>query len=193
MIFSETDIKIFEAFCDIAHDANSRSEITISKIAAAAGMSRQAIYKTYYGSIDELINALHYYVDEDIKKLMDQFMIDYYNNPDLSFIDFLAKKILPALYEKRRYLHIFYGGIADPTWYDFMEQVYSDAITPLASLAAEKTGIDTEFLTKTIVAQVIAIISTWMKDDHPIPPRKFAKTFTYLLTHSNSELLSGLS
>lgn len=81
MIFTEFDIKIFNSLCGLVDEDNDCSNVTIANIADDLGITRQAIYKTYYKNVDEIVRAMHFFIDQDIKESLTYLLNDKEEEP----------------------------------------------------------------------------------------------------------------
>lgn len=187
MKFTSTDERVFNAFCLVANESEFRSDITMAKIAQKMGISKQAINKYYYKNVNEIINALHYYVDQEVNDKIQNFINNKSNKKNL--ISFLAAEILPLLYKNREYLYVLYGEVADASWFKFIKMTYSPIIEPYIANFIDCIDIDSQFLASIIIKQVIAIIGEWLSSPLPENPLTFQKKFIYLMLHSTSELI----
>jgi len=184
MMFTKYDLKIFSVFCKIAKQSASVNQITIPKIAKELGISRQAIYKSHYKNIDEIIHALHLYMEEDI-------YTDFKNaaQKDKSSFNplyFISYNILPKLYQKREYLQVLYGTAVDPSWHDFLTKRYTRIIKDILTIEHNELSIEySEF----IVAQSLAIIGVWMRTEKIELPIYFSKKFQFLMKNSISDVI----
>ncbi|KEP87899.1 hypothetical protein X279_04885 [Oenococcus oeni IOEB_0501] len=73
---NEIDERIFTAFVLVIKESSSYSKITLTSVANKLGMSRQALYKTHYQSIDELVIALHYFIDQNPQMKLKNFYLN---------------------------------------------------------------------------------------------------------------------
>lgn len=185
MIFSQYDLEIFSAFCKIAQTNASADQVTIPKIANELGVSRQAIYKSHYKSINEIIQALHLYIEEDIYTDFKKAIQENIKSSDLLY--FISYDILPKLYQKREYLQVLYGTTVDPSWHDFLTQRYTKIVKNI--LVNKHNKLDTKYI-EFIVAQSLAIIGVWMRSDTIELPVHFSKKFHFLLNNSISDIIN---
>lgn len=178
--FSKKDERIFRAFCLVAQESSKHSEISIPKIAQKLDISRQAFHYSYYKNIDELINSLHYYIDQDAKKIFKNHIL----KNSISFkelIDFFAYEIIPELYDKREYIGVLYGGIADPGWIPFIHKTYMTCISFY--------NYKEEFNVHIFISEAISIVSSWMLQETIESPITFSNKFVFFMTHSPLEIV----
>ncbi|UQS84135.1 TetR/AcrR family transcriptional regulator C-terminal domain-containing protein [Bombilactobacillus thymidiniphilus] len=157
----------------------------MNKIATKLQISRQALYQSHFHNINELLNVLHFYIDQDIKKSIKKIISNNtYNSSE--FVVQLSQKIVPMLYEKRLFLYILYCKEADPSWISFIEKQYSSILEPILRQKQihKNIQISTSMQSKVIIHQFLGIISAWMSTDSPECPESFAPKFEYLLRHS---------
>ncbi|MGM9886630.1 MAG: TetR/AcrR family transcriptional regulator [Lactococcus sp.] len=181
--FTERDKRAFSAFCLVAEESTYRTDISMSKIAAKMGISRQALGKNYFRNVNEIIYFLHVYIDQTIQPQFKHFVAS--KRTDLPL--FMAKELLPLLYDKREYLHVLYGSVADPSWNAYLENTYTDILEPYFSTTA---GIEARFLAQAVTRQILTIIGMWMADEIPEHPLTFSDKFLYLMNHSVNDLVS---
>lgn len=189
MKFFEYDLRVFLALCAVADESKHHSDITLVKVANKLGTSKQALSQTYFKNINEIIRALHIFVNQEVKEKIQTFISSNNNKHDL--IHFFAINILPLLYAKRDYLQALYGGVVDPSWPNYIENQYSEILLPYFSKSEELLGLTPEFVAKYVIGQVMAIINSWLCSPSPKNPIVFSKHFLFLFKHSTYDLLSG--
>ncbi|MCL2676772.1 MAG: TetR family transcriptional regulator C-terminal domain-containing protein [Streptococcaceae bacterium] len=185
VIFAQKDIKVLECFCLVANESETHRDITIKKVVEKMSVSRQALNQLGYHNVDEIIQALRLYVDQPLQQKFETFV----QHPNQDWTLFIAEEILPLLYENRDFFYTLYGGVADPSWFPYLEKNYSQLVLPYFEHTQSNMGISSEFLAKLIVRQVIAIFARWMRQEKPDSPSVFYKKFIYLMTHSTDDLL----
>lgn len=189
MQFEDTDIKIFNAFIEVAETVNEFSDISIPKIAVKLGVTKQAIYKSTYHNVNEIIQAMHVYVDEEPRRKIQQFITTSHRHEPLNFIYFFAQEILPEFYKKRRYLKIIYSDKADPTWNYFVLKNYLSIIESYVKHQSSTLGFSSTDLARIVITQITTMIAIWMRQETPDTPEVFAPKFISLLSFSISDLL----
>ncbi|MDR2976622.1 MAG: hypothetical protein LBV19_04855 [Streptococcaceae bacterium] len=185
MKFSRKDILVMDAFCLVAKESKYRTDISMTKIAEKLGISRQALVKTYFKNVNEIIGSLHYFVDQEIRELISDLATDNIEK----FLDDFAYQALPVIYEKRDYLSVLYGNVADPGWYGFLENTYFEILSPYFGTTSRKNDVLSGFLTRMAIRQIICILSSWLTSPNPESPLLFSKKFIYLTTHSVYDLM----
>lgn len=185
MKFAQSDERIFDAFCIVASESTYRTDITMTKIAEKMGISKQALHKSYYKNVNEIICALHYYVDQEPLEKLKNF--DKNNSKDL--INFFAYDILPLLYKKRDYFQVIYGHIADPSWTKFIKDNYSTILFSYLDNTEKRFQINSEVIAHIVIRQVLSVLAAWLTSPSPENPLIFSKKFIYLMTHSTYNLL----
>lgn len=187
MKFNQYDLNIFSAFCAVAEKSSTPDQVKISEIAKKLGVSRQSIYKSHYRNINEIINALHLYIEEDINRDFQNAIVT--NKESFDCIYFIAYNILPKLFLKKEYLHVLYGTSVDPSWHNFLTKRYTHMLSHFFHTKNSKLDEeDYEF----IVAQTLAIIGVWMRSDKPEEPIYFSKKFYFMLEHSIADILNNV-
>ncbi|MDR0199950.1 MAG: hypothetical protein LBI43_05165 [Streptococcaceae bacterium] len=181
--FREKDVRIFEELCWLAKDASHFSDVTIEKIAGRMNLSRQAIYKNYYRSIDDILESMHIFVDQEGQSKIKEFL----RSKNSGFIHFLADEILPIIYEKRQFQATLYRY--DPTWLSYIEKAY----LPIFSRYLKETikvTFDSDFAARLVIQQILTILSQWVQKEQPETPLDFHDKFIYLLSVSPTELMN---
>lgn len=189
MKFEKIDEQIFIAFTLVASESRYHSEITLSQLASKVGITRQAIHKSHYKNIDEVIRGLHFFIDQKPNSKLKKFVLNCEGRQKTSLVKFFAAEILPDLYDKRQYLKVLYGGVADPSWTVFIVQSYVDILVPYFKNSKDSLDLDATFIAKLVVTQVMAIISNWITQEEPEIPSVFAKKFTFLINYSIGDLI----
>jgi hypothetical protein len=161
----------------------------MSNIAKELGISRQALHHTYYTNIDEIVDALHFFVNEDPTKKLKAFVENGKSYNEDAFISFLAEELLPEFYDKKEYIHCLLNDFTDSSWRNYLENSYADIIKPYISTTKLKTNLDLDLLTKIIVSEFIAVVSCWLKPNQPENYATFSKNFIVFMHHSALDLL----
>lgn len=186
--YNSNDIRVFDAFCTvISENRNLDGSITLSKIAEVMGITRQALTKTYYHSVKEIIAALHDYVNQEAYVKMETFIA----SKQKGLSAFLITEFFPTLYRKKKYLYVLYNKASDPAWLAFMIEKYTRLLCPYFSEAAKKLDLEPAFVTKNVVCVVISSLSHWLSKAEPEPPKTFGKEFKILLRHSFLEIVDA--
>lgn len=90
--------KILDAFYDLAMQNPNEANLSMSDLAKKVGISRQAIYKHHFNSVDDIIESIHESIDKPIYEMFLEY--DTLENKD-PFL-FIADNIFPILYENRK-------------------------------------------------------------------------------------------
>lgn len=189
MIFSDTDIRIFYAFADVARNNNSFSDITLKSIAEKIGISRQAMYQSHFRSTDELLNSLYYYVDKEVKltitKILKGTVIDK------NLIEKIIHAVLPLIYEKKELFQILYSDKVNSTWSSFMEMQYSNLLSHLfRGKVYKKVVVSSNIQARIIIHEFIGLISIWMNQEKPVSPEMFEPIMIYALNNSANSIVN---
>lgn len=189
MTFTEFDVKIFASYCKLFNETTDKSKVTIGAIAKELGVSRQAIYKTYYNSIDSLLVGMHYYVDQDIKNYFTE-LID--SSKDTPFVELIMYGLIPRLYEKRLYLHVIYANSSDTNWANFLEQQYIEVImTKIDNSTLREMNLDRRLVADMVINQFTSFVSVWMRMDKIYSPEEAANLFKNFYIHSLSDVIKS--
>ena len=98
--------KILDAFYDLAMQNPNEANLSMSDLAKKAGISRQAIYKHHFNSVDDIIESIH-------KPVYEAFL-EYNTLTNKDPFLFIADNIFPILYENRKWLKMLYSSSTDP-------------------------------------------------------------------------------
>lgn len=184
-----TTERIFYAYLQVARCAESQKDISLAKIAEKLGVSRQAIFKNHFQNIPELTQSLHYYVDNKPYQLIKSFVDQQEGFRFHELMDFFAKTVIPALYEKHEFLGIFYSEVSDPSWAPYLNQRYVKILASYFDNAAgNQHGLSSTTLSTLLISQVMATLSIWLTKENPETPDVFAERFIYLFSHSMLDL-----
>lgn len=184
IITTETQKKIIEAFLILA-STSSNKKITVEMIGHEIGMSRENIYRNHFRGIKEIIERIHYLIDEEIFSKFQEFV----DSGNSNITGFLAEQILPILYEKKEWLKVLYGTNTDPDWTFFLETKYVPLITNFLEKIEKKDVIPNFLLAQIIVKEFIALVSVWLTDNNPEPPELFIKKFLHIMSQSPKNML----
>ncbi|MDR0298642.1 MAG: TetR family transcriptional regulator C-terminal domain-containing protein [Streptococcaceae bacterium] len=187
MKFSSYDIRVFDAFCEMADSCSSPREMSMQKIADIMGISRQALNKVGYHKLDDILSPLHIYIDQDCWKKL----ATYSENKGEQPVNFFAHEIIPLLYKKRRYLKTLYGSVADPSWLSYIEKRYSPILYPYLQGFINLFGFEKEFAAKIVIRYILAILARWLQQDISKTPEEFCNQFTELTNLSITDMISG--
>lgn len=184
--YSNSEIRVFDAFCVVARENEAYGKVTLSKIAEEMGISRQALTKSYFRDLEEIIVAFHNYVDQDVSEKMRTYVAT--GQKELSA--FLVTEIFPLLYRKRKYLRVLYGEAADPSWPFYVVEKYSQLLFPYFSESIKRFNLEPTFVTRSIVCIVFSAITDWLSAPEPEKPELFGEKFLALMEHSFIELVN---
>ncbi|MBL3716920.1 TetR/AcrR family transcriptional regulator [Lactococcus garvieae] len=175
--------KIVNAFFRCANKHPDIHHFTIAEIAEEAGVSRQAIQRKHYRTVEELILDIRRQVNDKVKKELDF----HYPKEGISPYHVFAMHILPVIYEYRDWLKVLCTTCMDPHWMNFIETQYKEWFAPYLVEDVSKTGFSKEFVKNFIVKEVLSIVASWLSEDLPEPPVSFSRKFL-LLTLTSEEL-----
>jgi hypothetical protein len=184
MQFTQYDKRIFLAFCAVANESDCRSEVTMAKIAAKIDITRQGIRKYGYANVDEIINALRFYVTQEIQTEFQTFLAHNKSN----FIPFFATRILPLIYEKRDYFKVLHGPVADAAYIYFAKDIYIPIFESCLALPKEFEN-DSEIFADVLIRRITSTITAWLMSPNPENPITFQEKFLFLMSHSASEFV----
>ncbi|WP_049507291.1 TetR/AcrR family transcriptional regulator [Streptococcus anginosus] len=178
--------KILDAFYDLAMQNPNEANLSMSDLAKKAGISRQAIYKHHFNSVDDIIKSIHESIDKPIYEMFLEY--DTLENKD-PFL-FIADNIFPILYENRKWLKMLYSSSTDPYWTNYLKKIYTkwalENIKPNQSLI----DLPDDFIISLLVHYVIANIEVWITQENPLPPQVFKEKFLTLVHSSLDQYIS---
>jgi AcrR family transcriptional regulator len=183
--YKSNEIRVFDAFCAAAVEKTNSKPVTLTEIAAKMGISRQALVKSYFPDVDNIVASLHNYVDEEIFEMFRAFV----DSGNRNLFVFLADEVFPILYRKRKYLHALYDTNADSSWLTFVVRKYSLLFQPFFSESEERIGLKPAFVAKCVVCNVIALISAWLRSPSPESPEQFGRKLLTLMSLSFDEVI----
>ncbi|CAM3154963.1 hypothetical protein GHI93_07925 [Lactococcus hircilactis] len=96
-MINDREQQIFEAFAKLAlrkHENKELPQITIAEIAKEAGISKQAMTKYHFKTLEELVDTMHRRMSLDIHSTFANFSPEQKICP----ITVMAEYVLPALY-----------------------------------------------------------------------------------------------
>ena len=179
--------KILDAFYDLAMQNPNEANLSMSDLAKKAGISRQAIYKHHFNSVDDIIESIHESIDKPIYEMFLEY--DTLENKD-PFL-FIADNIFPILYENRKWLKMLYSSSTDPHWTNYLKKIYTkwalENIKPNQSLV----DLPDDFIISLLVHYVIANIEVWITQENPLPPQIFKEKFLTLVHTSIDQYISS--
>ena len=170
-----THENIINAFFRIAAKKDARL-ITMGEIAAEAHISRQAIYQKHFRTIDEIIDEIHQIIHQNTYSILNNF------DPSHSTLnEYIAYELLPKLYQYRDWLKVLHSSNIDYNWQHFVSKQYLPIIYPHLDKISNQLKLSKDFLALFIVKYYVAIISSWLLQDLPMPPELFGKYFLQLV------------
>lgn len=178
----ETREMIINAVMRLALKNKERTHLTITEIATEAGLSRQAIYQKHFKNVAEIFEYIHVTIDEQILKTFEQKVLTL---PPSELYNGIASYILPLVYQHREWLRVLYSTNIDLKWRRYLQTRYSTiTLTYLAKHPPLNSPLSQEKTVKLLTDHLLSIISTWLSDELPMHPKKFAPLFLTLMTHS---------
>lgn len=170
--------KIIDAYFELAKKYPEKSLFSMVEVAKQAGISRQAIYRNHFNNSSEIVEYIRQHIDEEI------FVIfkSYNKGEDGSSLHFFQEKIIPVLYQHRDWLNCLYSTSIDPQWRNYLASKYREWLTNTLSINNTHLGISYEATVKLVVHSIINIIDVWITEDNPLPPEKFQKIFSELIS-----------
>lgn len=178
----ETREMIINAVMRLALKNKERTHLTITEIATEAGLSRQAIYQKHFKNVAEIFEDIHVTIDEQILKTFEQKVLTL---PPSEIYNGIAQYILPLVYQHREWLRVLYSTNIDLKWRRYLHVRYSTiTLTYLAKYPPLNSPLSQEKTINLLTDHLLAVISTWLSDDLPMHPEKFAPIFLTLMTRS---------
>jgi AcrR family transcriptional regulator len=178
-----THEKIINAFFRCANKYPDVHHFTISEIAEEAGVSRQAIQRKHYKTVEELILDIRSQICCQIQEQLSS----YHSSDEVSPYCFLALHVLPIIYTRRDWIKVLCTTCMDPHWVQTLEKQYQEWFSPFIINNITQTGFSPQFVKSFIAKEVLGIWSCWLSEDLPAPPISFQKNFL-LLTSSSEKL-----
>lgn len=179
-----THQRINNAFLKLASKHPYQYHVTLAEVAAEAHISRQAIYRKHYSTVEEIIEDIHKTIAQEVEQVLSQ-----YSPEDTPALTVITRSLLPTAYRNRETFNILSKSYIDPSWPHFIDGCYRKWFGPYIEPRLNPSGVSKEFLLKVIFKQIRVFLSSWLTEDVPQPPEVFEKTFIKLMTHSISELL----
>lgn len=177
---------IINAFFRCANKHPDLHHFTISEIAKEAGISRQAVQRKHYVTVEELILDIRTRINDDVKQKLSEFDVSSKKSPYLIF----AEEILPIIYDYRDWLKVLCTTCMDPNWTKFIENQYIACFSQFLVKDVKGTGFSQEFVQRVVVKEIFAIVTTWLSEELPEPPQSFSKKFLLLTSHSEQLFIS---
>lgn len=184
----ETREMIINAVMRLALKNKERTHLTITEIATEAGLSRQAIYQKHFKNVAEIFEDIHVTIDEQILKTFEQKVLTL---PPSEIYNGIAQYILPLVYQHREWLRVLYSTNIDLKWRHYLHVRYSTiTLTYLAKYPPLNSPLSQEKTINLLTDHLLTVISTWLSDDFPMHPEKFAPIFLTLMTRSPRSFFS---
>lgn len=184
----ETQQNIFDAFLQLAlerHKEANVSRITLSEIAATIPMSKQALTKYHFKSIEEIIIALRKQLDDDIHSIFYHHSL----TSEISPITTMVEEVLPFIYTHYKPLKVLYTTYADPAWNEFLVEHYKDWIKPYIVQTSKSLEQSDDIIASLVINNITNIIQMWLSAEFPDPPKIFEPTFLTLVRKTVNSLL----
>ncbi|CAM3102791.1 TetR/AcrR family transcriptional regulator [Lactococcus hircilactis] len=186
-VTSDSQRQLIEAFFRVAKEYPEQ-KMTFAMVAKRAGMSRENAYRNHFRGIPEIIERIHFLIDNEIRTDFEKFISS--EDPDISKF---FSTILPFLYEKQEWLRVLFNSYIDPNWLMFLQQKYIPLFTDYLDKLGKVDVFSNAFLSQIVVKEFLSIISTWLSTDSPEPPALFVKKFIHLLQQSPIDMLTQKS
>lgn len=170
------------------------NNVTMEMVAKKAGIRRQNIYKSHFGSIDSIIHTAYNEIDKDIYEKLYKYIN---SKEDINIVHFISEELLSLFYEKRKWLRVIFNDSLYGDWKKYMAKRY----VPIMREYIETKSCSHEFLdscpelyTKDFLAYILfhkvnIIIYLWIKQENPLPPSIFSLEFEKLLSFSVNDIL----
>ena len=174
----DTRDKIVNALMELAEAHPNQSHFTITDIAKQAGLSRQAIYKKHFSSVEEITSYIRQTIMENFFPIYESYEQNTEENP---FI-FFSQEIIPVIYTHRRWTKVLYTTAVDPFWRDFLTNIFTQWITQNITIDSKKLGLSTEMSIELLVRWLNSMIELWIIQDDPIPADEFSEQFLKIIS-----------
>lgn len=180
-----TDDKIIEGFFEAIrkNKITKFQELTVQLIVQEAGISKPTFY-THFESIEELLKDIRFKIDEGIPEKLVAFEADH----EQDLVTYVAREILPMLYNHRDWLKVLYGTAIDPEWHGFLQESYMKFVIRQLKRAKVESYFGYEILALIIVRNIITLISVWLTQDEPATPAIFEEEFIKILAVSTRDI-----
>ncbi|MDR2977393.1 MAG: TetR/AcrR family transcriptional regulator [Streptococcaceae bacterium] len=178
--------RINNAFLKLASKYPDHYRVTLAEIADEAHISRQAIYRKHYSSVEEIIDEIHKSLADEIEQILAEYSPE--ETPPLVVI---SKSLLPTTYKNRETLHILSTSYIDPSWASFTDECYKKWFSPYLKPLLKPSGVSSDFMLRVIFKEIRAFLASWMTEKVPQPPEVFEKTFIRLMSSSITDLLES--
>ncbi|GAB2028064.1 TetR/AcrR family transcriptional regulator [Lactovum odontotermitis] len=174
--------RINNAFLKFAAKNPYQYHVTLAEIAAEAHISRQAIYRKHYSTVEEIIEDIHKTLAQEVEQVLAQ-----YSPENTSALTVITKSLLPTFYKNRETINILSMTYIDPSWSHFIDDCYKKWYGPYIEPRLKPAGVSRQFLLKVIFKQIRVFLFSWLTEEVPQPPEVFEKTFLQLMTYSISD------
>lgn len=164
---------ILEAFISLAKRYPHRTSITMTEIAAEAGISRQAIYKNHFNSTEEIIEEIHKILYSEFSAVLQSY--EHSIEPD-PFV-FLSEHFIPVFYNRRKWIYCLYTTAADPNWIPFLAAVLLEFQNKHIIINHEILQVPKEKVSQLLVKGIMTLLEIWIVQPEPTHPDQFAQTF----------------
>jgi predicted DNA-binding protein YlxM (UPF0122 family) len=174
-----THQKINNAFLKLALKRPYHHRVTLAEIADEAHISRQAIYRKHFSTVEEIIDEIHTTLAADVEQVLSQ-----YTPENTTALVAITKSLLPTTYKNRETLRILSTTYVDPSWPHFIDECYKSWFGPYIEPCLKPCSTSPEFMLKIIYKQIRVFLFSWITEKVPQPPEVFEKTFIKLMTCS---------
>lgn len=165
--------RIIQAFFELALNEPSKARFSLAEIAKQAAISRQAIYKNHFNSIEEIIEEIHQILYAEFSTALK--MYDPAVEPD-PFV-FFAEQFVPVFYNHRKWVRCLYITAADPSWIPFLASVLLEFQSKHVRINHEELQVPKKKAAQLLVKGVMGLLEVWISQPEPTPPQQFAQTF----------------
>ena len=181
----ETRKAITDALLDLALENPSRTNFSMTEIAERAGVSRQAIYQKHFRNCGEIVKCLREMTNEDVYTTFQKYNCISGENP----FQFFADKILPIFYKKQKLLRCFFTTALDPTWRNYIIDIYSKWGTNNYRTRHTDFNLSNCAMTRMFIESTTSIVEAWICQDEPVSAEIFRTDFLRLVSTPLSNLL----
>lgn len=173
----DTRREIVQAFLRLAEKSPQKTSFTMKEIAEEAGITRQAIYFKHFRNTEEIVSYIHNYFDDRIREAFYNYVNQSIQNP----YHYVAKCILPLIYDGRDWARILYTTQVDKTWKSFLSEIYTRWGMEQLEINKAISKFSTEESVRLIVNMTMDIIEIWISQENPIPPEEFEDIFLHFV------------
>ena len=167
----DTKEKIIQAFFELALNNPSKSRFSLAEIAQQAGISRQAIYKNHFNSIEEIIEEVHRILYSEFSAVLQTYDRSTIADPFVFFANHFLRK----------WIQCFYTTAANPNWIPFFSSILLEFQNEHVSINHDVIQVPREKVSQLLVKGIMNLLEIWIVQPEPTPPEQFVQTFLFVI------------